>query len=93
MQWAIFDPSVPAGLQQPQPLPVAPTGLLSIIYLDNTAETFIGVPQTVATAWQTTPSKATFFNAQIKPVYHELLLISGSNCPLLTTGTQALWTK
>ena len=56
MQWAVFNLTVPPGLQ-PNPLSLIPTGILTILYLDRTAETFIGVPQTVATAFQTSGNR------------------------------------
>lgn len=92
MQWAVFDLSVPPGAQ-PNPLSRIPTGLLSILYQDRTALTFIGVPQTVAQAFQTSSNQTNFFTRQVAPVYHELLLLQGSNCPLLTSQPGVLWSK
>lgn len=85
MQWAVYDLAPPPGVS---------VGLLTVLYADRTAETFIGVPQTVAQQWQFSPNQTQFFNNRIRPVYHELLLIQGTNCPLLLNGTAgALWTK
>jgi len=84
MQWAVYDLAPPPGVA---------TGLLSVLYTNQTAETFIGVPQTVAQKWQASPNQTQFFNAQVKPVYHELLILQKTNCPLLLNGSGALWTK
>jgi hypothetical protein len=92
-QWAVFDLDLPI---RPQPINLIPSGAITILYPNKTAETFIGVSQTVAQKWAyTTPTvqQVPFFFHQIKPVYHELLLISGSNCPLMLDGTHAVWTK
>ena len=71
-----------------------PPGMLSILYLNRTAEIFIDVPQTVAQQFPVSknPNPTVFFNTRIKPVYHELLVIQNSNCPLFLAQV-ALWTK
>ena len=74
MQWALYDLLAPPGV---------PTGMLSILYLNRTAETFIGVPQAVAQSFQYSSNQQQFFNNQIKPVYHELLLYENTSCPFL----------
>lgn len=84
MQWAFYDLIPPPGVA---------VGLVSVVYTNRTAETFLGVPQTVPQKWQVSSNPTQFFNVQIKPVYHELLLNPGSNCPLLNPGGNALWTK
>lgn len=84
MQWAFYDLFPPTGV---------PGGLVSVVNADKTAETFLGVPQTVPQQWQVSSNPTQFFNVQIKPVYHELLLVEGSKCPLLNPGGNAVWTK
>lgn len=74
-------------------LPGVPAGMLTIAYANRTAETFIGVPQTVAQAFEFSSNQTQFFNNQVRPVYHELLLVQGSNCPLLTSTPGVMWTR
>lgn len=84
MQWMTYDLSS---------LPGVTPGLLTVIYLNGTAESFLGVPQTVATAFPISANPAQFFANRIASVYHELLLFQRSNCPLQTSTPGALWTK
>jgi hypothetical protein len=91
--WGIPFPPFQWGFYDLTPAPGISAGALSVAYTTLKAETFIGVPQSVAQNFQYSSNPPQFFNNQIKPVYHELLLLEKSNCPLLLQSTGALWTK
>jgi len=74
-------------------IPGVSPGMLSVLYLNRSGETFFGVPQATAQRFQQAANQQQFYSQQIKPVYHEMLLLQGSNCPLLTSTPGALWTK
>lgn len=74
--------------------PSAPAGLLTVLWLAPTPPTaFVGVPQSVANAFQVSNSQLTFYNTRILPAYHELLMALSTNCPLTGVGDVAIWTK
>lgn len=74
-------------------IPGIPAGLLTVTYLNGNVETFFGVQQQVAQSFEVSPNQAQFFANQIKPVFHELLMITRTGCPLLTQAPGALWTR
>lgn len=73
MQWGTFDLF---------PDPPIPPGLLSIIYLDGRVDTYVGVPQPIATAFPVSADPLTFFANQIARVYPQALLVEKTNFTL-----------
>jgi hypothetical protein len=72
MQWATFD------LFPNLPIPA----LLSIIYLDGRVDTYVGVPQPTATAFEFAANQTQFFENNIRHVYPQALLVSKTNFPI-----------
>lgn len=77
-------------------LPGVPLGFLTVVQQGGKnarMDTYIGVPQTIAQQFPISANPLQFYQTRIAPVYHELLLLSGSDCPLqLQASGGALWT-
>ena len=84
MQWGFYDLNPPAGVA---------VGMLSVLWLDGSAISFAGVPQQVAQSFRYAANPAQFYQTQIYPPYHAIILVSQNKCPLLLTQGGALWSK
>ena len=69
-----------------------PPGLFTVLYNNRSAETFFGVPGSVAQSVARSASPLQRIAVTVRPVYHSLLLLQPSNCPL-ETSLGALWTR
>ena len=67
-------------------------GLLTVLYNNRSAETFFGVPGSVAQSVARSASPLQRIAVTVRPAYHSLLLLQPSNCPL-ETSLGALWTR
>lgn len=87
-------PPLSLGVYDLAPPPGVPVGMLTMFAAPNQPYTSIGVPQTVAQQLPNKPNPVQFYQTSVQPVYHALLLVEKSYCPLLTGGPGgALWIK
>lgn len=72
MQWGVYDLNGVPGA----------SGLLSNLYPGGRCDTFVGIPQSVATQYPIAANPGQFYRNRISRVYPQALVISQSNCPL-----------
>ena len=73
--------------------PGSPSGFLSVQQTNGLINTYVGVPQTVATGLQTSTNQSQYYTTRIVGVYHQFLLFTGSKCPIGYASGGAQWSQ
>ena len=70
-----------------------PAGLLTVQQQGGKIDTYLGVPQSVATGFQTSTNQMQYYTSRIQSAYHELLLYTGSKCPVGYVNGGVQWSR